>query len=337
MACAVQGGTQAYNDKTTQKGNAMNDKLDYILAIAEEQNITRAAERLYISQPALTQYINKIEKEYGITLFDRSKKPITLTATGKFFLDEKIRIAMEEQELRRKLELMETGKITINIGCGYSRAPTWMPPLISRFLKNHPDVDFYVMNHGERELPQLLLSKEIDIAFGAFDVNDQRIECIHLGTEQMRLLVPLSFGLFPEGYDVENSREHPYVLKPEQLNGLPVIMPSQNLGSYSSFQVLMDAYSIVPGRRITSNHAVSVRSLVSEGIGYSFSSTRSESGLYDSTGKPTAAFAVLPGLPTERYCSGAYRRDCEHPELISELMEIGQAIFSPMLKEAAGT
>lgn len=53
------------------------EKLDYVLAIAEEQNLTRAAKKLYISQPTLTMYLNRLEENLGVKLFDRRKTPIT--------------------------------------------------------------------------------------------------------------------------------------------------------------------------------------------------------------------------------------------------------------------
>ena len=58
------------------------EKWNYVLAIAEEQNLTRAAKRLFISQPALTLYLNRLEKELGVKLFDRSRTPILFTASS---------------------------------------------------------------------------------------------------------------------------------------------------------------------------------------------------------------------------------------------------------------
>ena len=62
------------------------DKFAYLQAVVEEKNITRAAEKLFISQPALTSYINKIENYYGVKLFNRSQNPITLTYAGEQFM-----------------------------------------------------------------------------------------------------------------------------------------------------------------------------------------------------------------------------------------------------------
>lgn len=62
------------------------NRLEYILAVIEEKSITKAAKRLYITQPTLTKYINQLEYEYGVKFFDRSTTPIRLTEAGSFML-----------------------------------------------------------------------------------------------------------------------------------------------------------------------------------------------------------------------------------------------------------
>ena len=61
------------------------DKLDYVLALAEERNLTRAACKAFISQPTLTNYINRLEEQLGVKLFDRSVTPIEITRAGALF------------------------------------------------------------------------------------------------------------------------------------------------------------------------------------------------------------------------------------------------------------
>ena len=76
------------------------EKLDYVLAIAEEQNLTRAAKKLYISQPTLTMYLNRLEENLGVKLFDRRKTPITITPAGRRYIEKMTEISEEEQILR---------------------------------------------------------------------------------------------------------------------------------------------------------------------------------------------------------------------------------------------
>ena len=62
------------------------EKLNYLLVLAEEQNISRAAKRLFITQPTLTACINNLERKLGVKLFDRTHNPIRLTGSGKMYL-----------------------------------------------------------------------------------------------------------------------------------------------------------------------------------------------------------------------------------------------------------
>ena len=64
------------------------DKMDYIFAIAKEQNLTRAAKRLFVAQSTLTMYLNRVESELGIKLFDRSKTHILPTPAGELCIEE---------------------------------------------------------------------------------------------------------------------------------------------------------------------------------------------------------------------------------------------------------
>ncbi len=79
------------------------DKLDYILAIAEEQTLTRAAKKLYVSQPTLTNYINKLEEELGVKLFDRSVTPVQVTRAGALYIEKMKRIQQESDNLKHAL------------------------------------------------------------------------------------------------------------------------------------------------------------------------------------------------------------------------------------------
>ena len=82
------------------------EKWNYVLAIAEEQNLTRAAKRLFISQPALTLYLNRLEKELEVKLFDRSRTPILLTEAGKYYVEQMKKISAAEQSLRSEIRVI---------------------------------------------------------------------------------------------------------------------------------------------------------------------------------------------------------------------------------------
>lgn len=74
------------------------DSFEYILAVAEEKNMTKAAAKLFVTQPALSISINRLEKQLGFKIFDRTKSPIELTSEGSLYIQEIRRIRQEEEE-----------------------------------------------------------------------------------------------------------------------------------------------------------------------------------------------------------------------------------------------
>ena len=73
------------------------DQLNYLLVLSEEQNVTRAAQRLYITQPTLTTFITKLEKELGTKLFDRTRNPVRTTENGKLYIQKMRELLLAEQ------------------------------------------------------------------------------------------------------------------------------------------------------------------------------------------------------------------------------------------------
>lgn len=111
-------------------------RLDYVLMLAQEKNMTKAAEKLYISQPTLTKYINRLEEELGVRLFDRSVQPIQVTRAGITFIEEMKKIQNRELMLKAKLLEMSREKSTIRVGVAPVRGEYILPSAICRFLKN---------------------------------------------------------------------------------------------------------------------------------------------------------------------------------------------------------
>lgn len=81
--------------------NTLSDRLNYLTTLAEEQSITRAAARLFISQPALTAFLNRTEEELGVRLFDRSTTPIRITKAGAYYLSELEKICVMQDRLHQ--------------------------------------------------------------------------------------------------------------------------------------------------------------------------------------------------------------------------------------------
>ncbi|VFR32641.1 putative LysR-family transcriptional regulator [plant metagenome] len=151
-------------------------QLRQFVAVAEEGNFTRAAERCHIVQSALSTSIRLLEEELGAKLFVRTTRQVSLTAAGAVFL-ESARRALEivEQAGERVADVTELRKGRLSIGTVQSLPPFLdLPVLLSRFNKAHPGVEVRLVQGGAPELNEKVASRQLDLAILPIEeVNDK--------------------------------------------------------------------------------------------------------------------------------------------------------------------
>lgn len=177
-------------------------QLEYLDALAQCGSITKAAERLFVSQSALSQQIISIEKEHQIQILDRTQKPFTFTETGKTFL----KAAQEILEIKRKLE--EDLHLRWNNSLYIKTVPFYgmklVPMLLSKFHYERPEIHVSLESDWAPTLFQSMPRDSVDFFFHAFDM------------EPFEPLVPEMDGwqhevLFEEEILVAASSSHPLV------------------------------------------------------------------------------------------------------------------------------
>jgi DNA-binding transcriptional LysR family regulator len=140
--------------------------LRYFLAVAEELNFSRAALRLHIAQPPLSQQIRQLEDELGLQLLERGSRPLRLTEAGRFFKTEAENlIAQLEQAVAgtRRIGRGEVGWI----GIGYvgSAMNLLLPPVLRRFHAEHPGVEVLLYEMLQFEQSEALLARRVHVGF----------------------------------------------------------------------------------------------------------------------------------------------------------------------------
>lgn len=132
------------------------DKFNYLVMLCEEQNVTRAAQRLFITQPTLTAFINNLERNLGFKIFDRSHNPVTLTKGGKLYMEQMQRLLLEETQLIEEIRSLNRAKDTIRIGIGQIHSEMWGPYLVERLLNEYPDLNIELRESQEMRLMEFL-------------------------------------------------------------------------------------------------------------------------------------------------------------------------------------
>lgn len=124
-------------------------RLLYFVAVAEELSFTRAAERLHMAQPPLSQQIGLLEKDLGVTLFDRSRRSIRLTPAGVTMLPEARRLLADLDETARMIRRVADGALgRLSVGFVPSAVNGRLPDVLRTFRSDNPDVELVL-----RELP----------------------------------------------------------------------------------------------------------------------------------------------------------------------------------------
>jgi LysR family transcriptional regulator, hydrogen peroxide-inducible genes activator len=178
-------------------------QLRYFCAIADTGSFSRAARQTFVSQPALSQQIAKLEDELGTRLFNRLGRSVTLTETGKSFLP-RVRAVMRDLESARNDVVEKKTSITglISVGVIPTIAPYFLPSILATFSRKWPLVHITVVE----EITALLLDKlragSIDVAVVALPVavRSQEFESFPLLTEKL-------FAALPKGHELASRRE----------------------------------------------------------------------------------------------------------------------------------
>jgi len=141
--------------------------LQYFLALAEEQNFGRAARRLQIAQPSLSQQIRRLEDELETELFDRTSRPVQLTAAGELLLGDARSLVRDMEATAREVRRAGRGEVgRLRIGYSYGGLYDIVLALLRRVRAASPDTNMVIYQLPEREQVPALESRRVDVVIG---------------------------------------------------------------------------------------------------------------------------------------------------------------------------
>ena len=139
--------------------------LRYFVAVAEEENVSRAALKLHVSQPGLSRQIHDLEDEIGFQLFERSAKSLKLTAAGKVFLTEaKAVLQRADEAVKKARAVAREGRGEIHVGYAPSLTVQILPPALRRFQAQFPNVRVALHDLTSEEMVAQLGEKKLQVA-----------------------------------------------------------------------------------------------------------------------------------------------------------------------------
>ena len=149
-------------------------RVETFLTVCRTMNYTRAAEELNITQPAVSQHIAHLERDYGVPFFAYRNKKLQLTDAGALLRDALSTMAHDERLLRDRMRSSATGaRVELSLGMTLTAGEYLVAAPLADYLRRHPELHVAVRSGGTSELLALLNAGEIDCAFveGFFDKN----------------------------------------------------------------------------------------------------------------------------------------------------------------------
>ncbi len=232
--------------------------LHYFLTVAREENITRAADALHITQPTLSRQLMQLEEEVGAQLFNRHSRKITLTHEGMLLRRRAEEILSLVQKTER--EISDANSLIdgeIAIGAGELHAVQLLPPLIKSFRETYPNVTFDIHTGNADQIKERIENGLTDIGVLLEPVNIEKYDFIRLkNSERWVVLMPPDDPLTAKS-----------AVSPADLAGKPLLTTSRQSVRNEVINWFGDYYKsikIIGGGNLPANKAL----MVKEGLGY---------------------------------------------------------------------
>ncbi|MFJ8263640.1 LysR substrate-binding domain-containing protein [Rummeliibacillus sp. NPDC094406] len=227
----------------------MADKLQIFLTVVKHMNFSRAAEELYMTQPAVSQYIKSLEEELNVQLFDRSQKKIQLTKAGEIVVYYGKEINMLSTKMNRALDDL-TNHVAgeLLLGASYSYGEYLLPKCLAAFLTDYPQVYPRICIDNTTEIADKIINQTLDLGIIEGSIPIKRIVMHKIATDHMVI-----------------------VAKSEQtvhnLNDQTWIIREQGSGTREAFEHFIKEHNIVPHSILEFGSTQLIKEAVVNGLG----------------------------------------------------------------------
>ena len=169
-------------------------QLRILKAVATEKNFTKAAELLYLSQPSLSKQIKTLEKNLDILLINRENNKVSLTESGKIFLQYSERIlALCEESCRALIDLKNGERGNLTVGASQTIGTYLLPRVLALFAQNYPQINLKIQVNSTRMIAKNVINREIDLAVVGGEIPDKlrkNLTVEHFVEDEFSLIVP---------------------------------------------------------------------------------------------------------------------------------------------------
>ncbi|MCW8825965.1 MAG: LysR family transcriptional regulator [Gammaproteobacteria bacterium] len=234
--------------------------LKAFIAVAENRSFSIAAEKIFLTQPAISKRIATLESQLGTSLFDRIGRQIQLTEAGRALLPRAQKIINEVEDSRRAIaNLSNRVEGKLSIGTSHHIGLHRLPPILRQYIQRYPDVELDLHFMDSEEACRAVERGELELGIVTLPLNpDEHLKVKPLWTDSLQLVT---------------GREHPFVgRKTVDLKALsqhPAILPATGTYTRQLVESTFAECGIAPKSVIDTNYLETIKMLVSVGMGWS--------------------------------------------------------------------
>lgn len=303
--------------------------MEYVYAVWKEQSFSAAAKKLFITQPALSNSIKRVEDKIGLPIFDRSTSPLQLTDVGREYIHTVEQIMASQESFTHYLadtQNLKTGQITI--GSGAMLSSYILPGLITSYKKKYPYVKIKVVECGEEELQGRLLDGVVDLAIENCIFPEEHFERQFFHREHLVLAVPKNWSVNRElaawQQSIENiisgtwlSPGYPAVPL-EKFRDSPFVLLCPGDDNYSRAMAICESFGFEPRAVLNLNQQLTSYNMACAGMGAAFVS---DTLVKNALPNPNVVYYKLEGETAQRDICFYYKRNRYMPRCVAQFLQ----------------
>ncbi len=284
------------------------NELRYIVTVAQTRNFRRAAEKCFVSQPALSTAVLKLEEELGVRLFERSRSEVSITTVGQLIVEKAAQVLEEVEQIRL---LARQGKNPLvgplKLGAIHTVGPYLLPDLIAQIHRSAPEMPLGGEENTTAHLEAQLRNGALDVALIALPFSAPGILTQALYTEYFEVVVP-------KGHRWSGRAS---VSSPELSEEQVLLLPSVHCFSTQVVETCPDLGSKHAAVQ-QGNSLETIRNMVASGMGITVLPASANSPKYRSTLLEISPFKAPPPV---RHIGMAWRKSFSRPEVLKVIRE----------------
>ncbi|PZX64722.1 LysR family transcriptional regulator [Hydrotalea sandarakina] len=196
-------------------------RLQVFYTVAKRLNFTKAANALFITQPAVTKHIQELEQHFQLKLFERTGNQIQLTAAGEVLLQHTEQLLALYRNMEEEMnDLANRHQGLLKLGASSTVAQYVIPPLLAGFHKKYPNIEIALHNGNTEQIEQALTNKEIDLGIIEGHSKNKLIKYTSFLDDEIVLIT-----------NAQNATAKKIISKPEELKQLPLLLREHGSGT----------------------------------------------------------------------------------------------------------